>query len=355
MNINPNKYQIKFFRCGDGSKGGDGIVIRLFDIDDKQHLYVIDGGYQATGEQIVKFIKEVCKSKSVDLIINTHPDRDHISGIIKIIESDLIVGGIVINRPWKDSGFTTDYFKDKRITENSLISRIKEEFDYANTVEELAKSKKITIYKCFEGYSCDSILEFIGPSQKLYRSKLLSSDKTPESVFEEWNKPLIKKTFEEEDYDSKSPIKWFYDENTSDINETSIVTVLNIGNLHFLFTGDTGKDGLSSALDFYDTQHVKGTSRFTYVQLPHHGSRKNITPELINRFATPSFIISCPPEGEHEGHPSRRLINKILELKPNAEIYRTGTSSFNIHKGLGLKFNHQNPAKANKKMDGNTK
>lgn len=355
MEINPNKYHIRFLKCGNGSKGGDAIVIRLFDTDDQQHIYVIDGGYKENGNEVVEYVNKYCKSTHIDFIINTHPDRDHISGIISILESDLTVGCIVMNRPWKDSGFTPEFFKDKRITENSLLTRIRETFEAADKVEELAKDKGVRIEKCFRGCHINHIFEFIGPSESHYKKMLIYSDKTPESKFNELNKPYVKRSFEDEEYDGKSFIEWFDDENTSEINETSIVTVLNLGARHFLFTGDVGKIGFEQALDYYDRYFKGGTSNFTYVQLPHHGSRKNINPDIINRFDTPKYIISCPPEGEAEGHPSQRLINKILQLQPDAEIYRTGDTSFNIHNGLDLKFNTQIKASWNGNMDGRSK
>lgn len=80
----------------------------------------------------------------------------------------------------------------------------------------------------------------------------------------------------------------------------------------FLFTGgDAGKVALNKALDYWESLGYHA-SDFSVVQLPHHGSRKNIDPDILSRFNASEFIISCPPEGMKEGHPSRRLINKIF-------------------------------------------
>lgn len=53
-----NKYLIRFSQVGSGSKGGDAILIRLFDENDKEHLVLIDGGYKETGDKIVNYIKK---------------------------------------------------------------------------------------------------------------------------------------------------------------------------------------------------------------------------------------------------------------------------------------------------------
>lgn len=47
------KYEVRFFRVGKESKGGDAIFIRLYDEQDKPHVVVIDGGYADNGDEII--------------------------------------------------------------------------------------------------------------------------------------------------------------------------------------------------------------------------------------------------------------------------------------------------------------
>jgi beta-lactamase superfamily II metal-dependent hydrolase len=356
--IRTDKYHIRFFQIGEKTKGGDAILIRLFNEADEEVIILIDGGYKTTtGSAIVEYIKKNCTTNRIERIYNTHPDKDHIGGIVSILESDLTVGTIYMNRPWKDSGFTKEFFKDKRITKDSLIERIRDAFTYADEVEELAVKKNVKIEKCF---SDDTIfksgIEILGPTNSLYKSKLLASDKTPNCIFEEYNQPFVRKEVEDEDYDASKTIEWFDEEVTSPINETSLVIAFHLGSMHFLFTGDAGKEALEEAFDKYEELHGKGClAELTHVQLPHHGSRKNFSPGLIQRLGNPEYIISCPPEGFKEGHPSRRLINKILELKPKAKIYQTQDINFNFYKGIKINCTAQSPATLSPKMDGKTK
>ena len=57
VDMKTDKYLIRFFQVGNGSKGGDAILIRLFDDNDGEHLALIDGGYKETGDRIVNYIK----------------------------------------------------------------------------------------------------------------------------------------------------------------------------------------------------------------------------------------------------------------------------------------------------------
>ena len=103
----------------------------------------------------------------------------------------------------------------------------------------------------------------------------------------------------------------------------------------FFFTGgDAGKVALNKALDYWESVGYHA-SDFSVVQLPHHGSRKNIDLDILSRLNVSEFIISCPPEGMKEGHPSRRLINKILEMNSKEKIYTTANrTSFIFCRGI---------------------
>lgn len=352
--MNTNKYLIRFFQVGTGSKGGDAILIRLFDEKDGEHLVLIDGGYKDTGDRIVKYIKSECSTLHIDAVFNTHPDRDHISGLVSVLnDDDITIGFIVMNRPWRDAKFTKEMFNDNRITDNSLIKRLKDAFTIADEIASIAKEKDINIYSGFAGDNWnEGVITILGPSKSLYKRGLLSSDKTPKSYIEDGLGDYVATNYTEEDYVKGKEIEWYDDENTSAVNQTSLVLALHIGNYKMLLTGDAGKEALGAALDYYD-DNIGNSKDFKVVQLPHHGSRKNIDPTILGRFGTPEYIISCPPEGESEGHPSRRLMNKILELKPQAKIYVTKKVNFIFHKNVPVSnCTTQEPATSASKIDG---
>ena len=117
-----------------------------------------------------------------------------------------------------------------------------------------------------------------------------------------------------------SPINWIQNEDTSAINDTSIVSLLRLQDMNILFTGDTGKRGLNSALNYL--YHILPHTQINLLQLPHHGSRRNVDPSLLKRIAAKEYFISCPPKGEEDGHPSKRLVNVIYQLFPDSVVYK---------------------------------
>lgn len=142
MKLNKNKYCVRFFRVGNDTKGGDAILIELFDERNNPFVLLVDGGYNETGEKICHYIKTKYDDPVIHLMINTHPDLDHTSGLKTVLDNDDIkVKKIVMNRPWKDAGLKPEHFKDGRMTENSLAKRLKDEFAMADDIEGIAKKK----------------------------------------------------------------------------------------------------------------------------------------------------------------------------------------------------------------------
>src|ERR1043165_9201459 len=81
-------YEIDFLPVGE-SKSGDAITVRfgnLLGAQPKQTVVVIDGGFTDSGEDIVRHVKRYYGTDRVDIVISTHPDSDHISGLEVVLE-----------------------------------------------------------------------------------------------------------------------------------------------------------------------------------------------------------------------------------------------------------------------------
>lgn len=333
-----SKFEIRFFLVGNSKKGGDAILIRLYDKDDNPTVIVVDGGYSDNGQEILDYLTN-CGLDKIDLVVNTHPDMDHISGLITIFkDEDIKIGKLLMNRPWRDANLKISYFEDGRITEKSLNKRLTDSFKQAYQLEQLAIDKigENNIVHPVRGNAYFDVLTILGPSTELYRKHLLASDKTPTISFSDSMRVFSKKVLRFVRYVKGTFIGWIDGENTSDINETSMVMALSLPGYKFLFTGDVGKDGLKESLDYYETFEGCQAKDFTHLQIPHHGSRKNLNPSLIRRIGATTYYVSCPPDGFSEGHPSKRLINKIKQIYPGAYIYYTKNGWLSHFKDLQI-------------------
>lgn len=362
--MNITKYIVRFFKVGEKSKGGDAILIVFYDDSipqNKPHVILIDGGYKQTASQIVSYIKSLGLSK-IDYMFNTHPDGDHINGLIEIVEnSDLQIGKLIFNRPWVDSGITSSDFCDKRKTDKSVNQDLTKCFSSAADLEQKALNrvvngvkKPIAILRPTQGNIIDDYIWILGPSKQQYADHILAADGLPNNRMKDKDGNFVPYTYEPEDYDSsKGSIQWFEDEETSPVNETSLILAFNSPDKLYLFTGDAGKECLCDALNFYkEVNFANRYDDFDIMQLPHHGSRKNINPEIINAVNADTYIISCPPDGKQEGHPSQRLINKILEINKRAKIYQTKDVNFIFHYNWKVNAKTATSLGVNKQMDG---
>lgn len=316
----PKTYEVKFFSVGTETKGGDAIFIRFVDDSNEWKVIVIDGGYGESGENIVNYMKNLGLS-TIDLMVNTHPDLDHISGLLTIMDSDILVTTLVYHRPWHDAGLNADMFKDNRITDKSVNRRLRENFSKAYELEQKAIAKGCYINTPELGDTYFGCFTILGPTKNLYQQRLLESDKTPTILDGEQGSTYHKIALKFSRWINRMlPINWIPNEDTSAINDTSIVSLLSLQDMNILFTGDAGKRGLNSALDFL--YHILPHTQINLLQLPHHGSRRNVDPYLLKRIAANEYFISCPPKGEEDGHPSKRLVNVIYQLFPDAVVHK---------------------------------
>jgi beta-lactamase superfamily II metal-dependent hydrolase len=92
---------------------------------------------------------------------------------------------------------------------------------------------------------------------------------------------------------------------TSASNETSVVQMATFGDKKILLTGDAGPEGLDEAAAFAEGMSI--SIQPSLVQIPHHGSRRNVTPAVLNRWLG--------------SYPSNRRGDAIASVGKDEELY----------------------------------
>lgn len=270
-------YEIEFLPVGNGEKSGDAILVRCGEENDYK-IMVVDGGGKESGQALVDHIKNYYKTDYVDYVVNTHPDQDHASGLSVVLE-ELKVGELWIHRPWEHTSEIIHHFKDGRITENSLKERLQKAFKYVYPLEEMAREKNIKIYEPYQGSKIGEF-EVLSPNINWYLYELIPEfNKTPDAKpatesFTDSLSTLASRVLESFNYEILKE-----DGETSADNESSVILYANFNGDGILLTGDSGIRALNKAYNY----KPQISDNLKFVQVPHHGSRRNVSPSILDK------------------------------------------------------------------------
>ena len=82
-------FEIDFLPVGDESQSGDAILLRYGDLSgarERQTVVLVDGGFRETADAVIEHLAQYYQTNVIDLVVSTHPDADHISGLREILD-----------------------------------------------------------------------------------------------------------------------------------------------------------------------------------------------------------------------------------------------------------------------------
>jgi beta-lactamase superfamily II metal-dependent hydrolase len=345
------KCEIEFLAVGAGTKAGDAIIVRYGEVN-AYKLMLIDGGHAETGDEIVAHLKKHFGPNPVlEHVLLTHSDADHASGLRTVLK-EIQVNHFWLHVPWLLADEARDLFLDKRWTTEGLKKRIKDEYDIISEICDLAGVANCNMFYPFAGFSIGPF-RILSPSREAYRYLLPQFDKTPDpdqDAIEAANmwlgkETLAKKIFEMAKAAVQSWTKETWDQErlkdggiTSASNESSVVLYGSFELGPVLLTGDAGINGLTWAANNADFLGLP-LQKFHFVQISHHGSRRNVGPSILTRLlghkqqeSDPSrfsAFVSAP--ADDETHPRRIVLNafkrrggRIIATQGSGKIYYGG-------------------------------
>ena len=333
-------YEVDVLGVGKESKSGDAIALRwgnLHGSRSEQNIVLIDGGFQETGEDVVTHIKKYYGTTMINAVVSTHPDQDHVNGLHVVLD-ELTVKELWIHKPWEHNQGLAEKFLDGRVTDESIGRRLKESLDSAADLVAKAESKNIHIVEPFSGTSLHNQGEFrvLGPSREFYESLIPEFDGMPQakatfaSMIAEMTGSVARAM-------KRFTSTWGIDaldneDTTSAKNNSSAITLLAIDGRYLLFTGDAGITALTHAADELDA--VTNGAELRFIQIPHHGSRRNVGPTILNRLIgrpvgqgvtrSISAIASTAKKGEPK-HPRKAVLNAFTHRGASALATRGKT------------------------------
>jgi beta-lactamase superfamily II metal-dependent hydrolase len=326
--------EIEFLPVGDGSKAGDAIVVRYGDVN-AWELMVIDGGNLDSGKAVVSHVQKYFGSGAVVThAVVTHPDGDHASGMREVL-AGLPVKNLWLHKPWEFAAASRPYFANKNWTEQGLTKEIRSQYDIVSELVDTAEKSKIPVLQPFAS-TCIGPFRVVSPYRNVYPYFMPQFDRTPDpdqAAIEAagfWiGKPpgLIANLLER----AAAKVQKWIDESwdnerlrdggiTTASNESSVVLYGDFGpGRRVLLTADAGIWGLTMA-EHYAQDNALALQDFMLVQVPHHGSRRNVGPTVLNSILGPIKPNGTPPHSqayvsapkEDDTHPRKMVLNAFI-------------------------------------------
>lgn len=325
-------FDMEFLPVGENSKSGDAIVTAYM-TPAGQKLMVVDGGDLAAGDRAVAFIEKHYGSNAViEHMVCTHSDGDHASGLRRIIER-FTVKNLWVHQPWKYASTLNPKFKGNWADLN-LANHLRNDcFPIVAELCDLAETRGVALREPFAGAaigpfcvlapSYDRLLDLVPqmdqtPSQKSIVDEALRlvrrAAQSVMSIFESWDIETL-----------TDP-----DENSTSVpNETSVVLFAEMAGRRILLTADAGIGALTEAFEVASHLGIPVHSP-DHVQIPHHGSRHNVGPKLLNALLGPKLDSEGVRRGsatasaskESEKHPYRVVLNAFKRRGYSCHVTR---------------------------------
>lgn len=260
---------------------GDCIRIRFIGLSGTPRNIIVDSGPTSSSGEFRKLTDSIIRNgEHLDILIITHYDEDHIGGILKV----------------GDSGFKSVYFNAyDGIEESENLSALQ-----AQRLFQILPSAEVHS-SVLAGDEIDldgAKVKVIAPMKGNLSAAMDKMKDAQLAAASDWNY-----TFSEL---MQQPLP---SPDSSISNRASIVFVFEFDDYRALFCGDAPADSIIDGL--------KDCKHFDLVKLPHHGSSRNISDELISLFDTDSFLICA----DGTAHPNKQTIARLLKNKEKVKLY----------------------------------
>lgn len=331
---------------------GDCILVEF----QTSHYILIDGGYVDTYENyLLPTLKEIeSRGGKLDVVVVTHIDGDHISGIIRLLE-DMPIG---IGEIW--------YNGYRHIQSVAVTTEDKETFVHRSICKE-SQSEECKPISAKQGCTLSALIarngipwnipwkgntimapmsftlgdaiihvlspnnEDIGALESFWKKRLIKDGLLKKAHSEEFWDDAYEFSLSKDmpgfhlhekkvskSYDLLKLCKEAYEPDGSASNGSSISFVLETKGKRLLFLGDSHSETVVVSLRaLYGEEKVPYI--FDAVKLSHHGSYNNNSPELIKLIVSDKWLVST--NGDKYNHPDMPTLAHIITKGKGMKIY----------------------------------
>lgn len=310
------KYEYEALKVDDA----DIILLRHI-INDEQFVVCIDTGNIDDWIKIKKHVKHIYKTTYINLVILTHPDKDHKDGIYGLLNDD----EITIGRIWLTD--PAEYLDENDImryrNHDNAVKAVRKIWSKSNDENDNLFDYHVTIKNVLDGTSHPKLpLRIVGPTKEYYLQVVKKMvEEYGIKTYIESSKDKYDDKYEIDEKEQKSVID--KSEDPSPYNASSLIVLYEPGDgKKLLFAGDSNTTSLQMMLDKY-----KGLRNVDLLKVPHHGSVNNLNTSIIKDLAPKKSYISAVGNSKHPYWPI------VFWLSKYGDVYSTHAAKYCMHWG----------------------
>lgn len=319
----------KFLKAGKG----DAILISV-----EGRNILVDGSDNY--ENLYRPLSSLKENKqSLDLVILTHLDDDHIKGLVNLLgdkKNSSLVKKIWFNSCEQDNIFRFDSNPQistrNLIKFNDLVRKLREE-NPIFTYDDCLHTEKYSTLDIFE----DTSIRLLSPTwQTLSELHEKYADEKEQLKKSQSNNISSVRMDDQKTLEEFAQEKFEKDKSVS--NGSSLAFILTYKKEHFLLLGDAHINVITNSLVRmgYSKENKLAVQ---LVKLSHHGSKNNIHQDFLELIDADTFIISTNGAGTHH-HPDAATLGKVIL-----------NSSRNRDRKINFKFNYEEVCRRFSKMN----
>ena len=295
------------------AKNGDALFLHCKKGNEEGWI-IVDGG-PSQNAKFNPFIKEIEDLPSLDLIVMTHQDDDHLVGIMAYINAHRGDESFPTKRLWVNCSKNMDMPGSGDLSPKKARK-------LADVLSEIAQRQEISwVNYITEGYNDDSIMFadiiVLNPTEDMIQ-RFISAYEEKAGVKNEKAGSNLRADRIDKDFEiclealSKREKEKPSEQNYHQFaNMVSIAFIIKCDEMCGLMLGDSFPDEIVNAL------RRRGYSKdnklkVDFMKVAHHGSRHNISNELLDMIDCHNYLISTNGGAANTYHPDREALANIL-------------------------------------------
>ena len=320
-----SRLQIDMLPVGDS----DAFLIEV-ELDGEPEVILIDGGRSwEDGERILRHLNAYYGGR-IDHLVLSHIDASHAAGLLYLVESlppdklgqawvqDMRQHGVDVERAVKLGRDLTEQAQSTPV--KTMAAHLAEAVETTQQLIAALDAKGVPVREPFsDGEARVGPLTVLGPTRGFFEEatqfygdvRMLSAMVEHAVSLRRKHTSLVRPSDPDESLEQAI-------DDPETVKQASVLLLLEYEGDRYLFTGDAGRRGLEACRD------TESMRRVHLLKVPNHGSKHNLSPELLDLFSPSLAYISASGIGINP-HP-----DLIAALQNRGAVVYTTAHSGNV-------------------------